>query len=143
MKIRNHEIKGFVDFLMELELKGKESRLRTRFVKLLIERQNLIEEEHQQLIIQYSNLDENGFPKIIERDGQKMYDVVDIISFNREYNILLNEEFVIDESEERKEMLLLIKDIILDCDKTFKGEEAIRYDRYCQIVEDIKYIENN
>lgn len=142
MRIRNHEIKRFMNFLMELELKGRESRLRTRFVKLLAERQKLVEDEHYQLIVQHSNLDENNKPLIVERDGQTMYDVQDIVSFNRDYHILLNEEFIIDETEERKEMLLLIKDVILNCEKTFKGEEAILYDRMCDIVEKINYKED-
>lgn len=142
MRIRNHEIKRFMNFLMELELRGRESRLRTRFVKLLAERQKLVEDEHYQLIVQHSNLDENNKPLIVERDGQTMYDVQDIVSFNRDYHILLNEEFIIDETEERKEMLLLIKDVILNCEKTFKGEEAILYDRMCDIVEKINYKED-
>ena len=143
MRIRNHEIGKFISFLMELELKGRESRLRTRFVKLLAERKNLVDDEHYQLILQHSNLDENGNPKVIELNGQKMYDIDNIVAFNIDYNILLNEEFVIDETEERKEMLLLVKDVILNCDKTFKGEEAILYDRMCDVVEEIRYEESN
>jgi hypothetical protein len=141
MIIKNIEVEPFIDFLMSFELKGKESRLRTRFVRLLMNRLTLINEEHQLLIKQYSNLDEHGNPKIIEIDGKKFYDVYDKNEFNKEYALLMNEDFVIDETQERKEMLLFIKELILNCDKTFKGREALEYDRWCEIVEAINYDE--
>lgn len=141
MRIKNFEIKPFIDFLMNLELIGKKSRMRTRFVKLLMERQMLINEEHQELLKQYSELDEEGNPKVVEKDGELLYDVKDKISFTREYNILLNEDFVIEETEDKKEMLLTVQDIVLNCEMMFKGAEALLYDRFCEILEEIKYDE--
>jgi hypothetical protein len=139
MRIKNMEIEPFLEFIMNFELKGRESRLRTRFAKILMERLRLINEENMMLIKQYGNVDEKGNINIIEKDGKKYYDVIDRESYNREYWILMNEEFVIDQTEERKEMLLFIKQLILDCDMTFKGEEALLYDRWCEIVEQINY----
>jgi hypothetical protein len=139
MILKNVEVESLIKFLMELELKGRDSRLRTRFVKLLMERQNLIDEEHQQLVKQYSSKDSEGNPNIIIKEGKQFYDVEDKVGFNREYYILLNEEYIIEETEERKEMLLLLKDIILNCEKTFMGGEALEYDRWCEMVEEINY----
>lgn len=139
MRMKNVEVENLLKFIMELELKGRDSRLRTRFAKLLMERQNLVDEEHQELVKQYSITDDSGKPKIVEKDGKQFYDVQDKVGFNREYFILLNEEFIIEETEERKEMLLLLKDVILNCDKTFMGGEALEYDRWCEMVEDIIY----
>lgn len=140
MNIKNIELEPFINFIMGLELKGRESRLRTRFAKLLMKRLELVNSEHADLIKQYSKTDENGTPKIIERqDGTKVFDVIDKTSFNREYALLMNEHFIIDENQERKEMLLLIKQLILECDKTFKDGEALEYDRWCEIVENINY----
>jgi hypothetical protein len=141
MKIKNGEIEAFANFLMDFELKGRESRLRTRFVKFLMERVQLITEEHRDLIRQFARFDEEGNPIIIEENGIKMYDVPDRAGFNREYYLLLNEDFIIEENEERKEMLLFIKELILNCDKTFKGKKAMEYDRWCEIVEEINYDE--
>jgi hypothetical protein len=143
MRIKNIEIEPFIKFLMSFELKGRESRLRTRFAKLLMERLKLINEENMDLIRQFGNKDENGNIKIVERDGKRYYDVVDKDAYNREYFILMNEDFVIDETEERKEMLLFIKELILNCDMTFKDEEALEYDRWCEIVEEINYEDKN
>lgn len=141
MKIKNSEVEPFANFLMSFELVGRESRMRTRFVKILMERVALIREEHAELIRQFARFHENGEPIIVENEhGQKMYDVPDKVSFNREYALLLNEDFVIEENEEKKEMLLFIKELILNCDKTFKGREALEYDIWCDIVEEINYM---
>lgn len=139
MKLKNVEVEALIGFLMKMELKGRDSRMRTRFVKLLMERQNLIEQEHQDLIKQFSVIGEDGNPKTIEKDGKHFYDVQDKVGFNREYYMLLQEEYIIEETEERKEMLLLLKDVILNCEMTFMGGEALEYDRWCDIVEEIKY----
>lgn len=140
MKMKNEEVEDFAKFLMSLELPSFESRLRTRFVKrVLAERVALVQEEHAELIREFARFDEDGNPIIVKDGDKQMYDVPDRATFNKEYFKLLNEDFVIDETEERKEMLLLVKDIILNCDKTFKGREALEYDRWCEIVEEIKY----
>lgn len=140
MKMKNQEVEYFADFLMSFELKGSHSRIRTRFVKqVLAERVSLVKDEHADLIREYARFDDEGKPIVIKIGDQDAYDVPDRVSFNKEYFMLLNEDFVIDETEERKEMLLLIKDIILNCDKTFKGREALEYDRWCEIVEEIQY----
>lgn len=140
MKIKNIEIEKFVEFIMSLELKGRESRLRTRFARLLVKRQSMVQEEHLDLIKQFANKDTSGEPVILTSpNGLKYYDIPERVTFNREYALLMNENFIIAEDEERKEMFLLLKDVILNCDKTFKDEEALMYDRWCEIVEEINY----
>lgn len=140
MKMKNIEVEKFAEFLMGIELKSSESRLRTRFVKsVLAERMNLIREEHTDLIKEFARFDNDGNPMVVKVDGQDAYDVPDRKAFNKEYNALMYEEFIIDETEERKEMLLSIKDVILNIDMTFKGREAMEYDRWCEIVEEIQY----
>jgi hypothetical protein len=139
MRIKNIEVEPLITFLMEMELKGRDSRFRTRFVKLLMERQTLIEGEHKDLIKQFSSIGEDGQPNTIEQNGKSFYDVQDKVGFNKEYFMLMNEDFIIEETEERKEMLILLKDVILNCEMTFMGGEALKYDRWCDIFEEIKY----
>lgn len=139
MRMKNAEVEAFANFLMTIELRGKESRLRTRFVRMLVEKVDQINEDHRELIRQFASFDENGEAIIVEIDGKKAYDVPDREAFNHEYFLLLNEDFIIDESEERREMLMFIKELILNCDTTFKGREALEYDRWCDIVEEISY----
>lgn len=139
MELKNAEVEPFITFLMSFELTGQKSRMRTRFVKVLMERHKLIQEEHADLIREFAKLDSNGEPVIIESNGQQMYDVPDREGFQGEYFLLLNENFIIEQNTERKEMLLFIKELILECDKTFKGSEALEYDRWCDFAEMITY----
>lgn len=92
-----------------------------------------------QLIKEHAHLDENGNPKVIEKNGIKQYDIKDISSFNKDYSELLNEEVIIDESESNKEMLLSIKESVLNYEQELEGEAAILHDRWCEIVEQIRY----
>lgn len=141
MIIANADIEPLVKFLMSFELIGRESRLRTRFVKFLMERKNLVDEEHRELIRQFAKFDGDGNPIVIETNGVKRYDVPDMVTFSREYALLQNEQFIIEENEERKELLLFIKELILNCQKTFKDREALEYDYWCEVVETLNYSE--
>jgi hypothetical protein len=136
MKMRNYEVEGFIGFLMGQELSGKKSRARTKFAKLATEHMKEVEEGRMQLIKEYSNLDENGQPKTIEKEnGQSSYDIKDMTAFVKEYDVLMNENFIIEETESNKEMLEIVKDAVLETEQTFKGSDALVYERYCEIVE--------
>ena len=61
IKMKNNELNLVIGFLMELKLKGRESRMRTRFVKQLqTYYSDLVLEEQQQLIEEHGERDENG-----------------------------------------------------------------------------------
>lgn len=139
MKLYNYEIEPFGNFLLELELKGKESRMRTRLVRLLDERLKLINQERLEIINTYAKRDENGEIEYQEINGQKMFKINDIENYKKEMEELINEVFIIDETEERREMLTTVANAVLNCDMVFKGEKAIQYDRWCEIVEGINY----
>jgi hypothetical protein len=141
MKIYNYEINRLYDFLLQEELVGKKSRMRTRFCKMLLERMQQISDEHQKLILEFAELDENGNPKTEPTsDGkQRKYVMRDFDAFSREYDILMREEFVIEETEERKDMLLTVADIVLNSNQTFSGQDAIFYDRFCEVFENLSY----
>lgn len=140
MKMLNAEIENFANFLMEIELEGRKSRLRTRFVKVLQERLKLIQEEHKAILEQYTAKDEEGELKTIDtEDGGRAYDVQDYEAFQKEYQDLLVEEFVIDQTQERKQMLEAVREGVLNTDMVFKGKDALVFDRYCEIVEQVEY----
>jgi hypothetical protein len=139
MKMLNAEVNGFIKFLMSLELSGRDSRMRTRFCKLAQTRLDEINEERTELIKQYGVVDEDGNIKKEERDGVELFVMKDRDAFNREYEIMMLEEFVIDETEERKEMLVTVHNIVLNADVKLSGQDALIYDRYCEIVESIHY----
>ena len=136
----NIEVEPFINFLMELELPAKQSRMRTRFCKLGIERLRLLEEEKMEIIKKHGNIDENGEIKQVEDEqGRLIWDVKDKDGFNADYKELMIEEWVLELNEEKKDMLLTLKDSVLNLDIILKGKEALQYDRWCEIVEQIKY----
>jgi hypothetical protein len=137
MRINNFEVKEFVGFLVSLKLSGKESRMRTRFCRLLGEHIKQYEDERSLLIEQYAEKDSDGKPVIVDDGGREVYKITDSEAFNREFGILHREEFIIAHSEDRIEMLKAIKDIVLNVDMEFDGENAFIYDRWCEIVEEV------
>lgn len=137
MRINNFELKHFANFLISLKLSGKESRMRTRFCKLLGEQMKQFEDERSLLIDQYAEKDNKGRPVVVEENGQRLYKIADREGFNRDFDILHREEFIIAHTEERIEMLRAVKEIVLNVDMEFKGEEAFAYDRWCEICEEL------
>lgn len=136
--MRNHEVQGFVNYLITEELSGKFSRMRTRFVKLAQKQIDQIEQERIELVKNYAEKDEHDNPIILTHEnGSTSYKVNDMEGFNVEYAELMNEVYIIDETDERREMLECVKHVVLNTIKMFKGQEALDYDRWCDIVEDI------
>ena len=140
MEIKVFELEDFIEFLLDFELKGKDSRLRTRFVSLLMRRLDLSRQEHADLLIEFAQKDDSGEPITVKQeDGQIAYKIEDMEEYKKQYFLLMNEDFYIEEDREKEEMLKFVKDLVLNTDKTFKGEKALEYDRWCEIVETIKY----
>jgi hypothetical protein len=138
MKIKNQDIERFVEFVMSEELPNKLSRMRSRFVVgYAKERLNLVYQERMEIINQYCKKDEDGELKIITDATGQHYEIEDLDSFNKDLSELMNEYFVLEANEEKKEMLKCIKEIVLNTPKFFKGNEALEYDKWCDIVEEL------
>ncbi|ARF70778.1 hypothetical protein B7C51_25240 (plasmid) [Paenibacillus larvae subsp. pulvifaciens] len=131
----NYEVQELVDFLMEISLVGKKSRLRIKFCKIAFQRLEELEEDKRRLIDDFCEKDENGKPKTVEEGNNKYIKLRDEESYKREYMELMNEEFIIEETNERKEMFDLIRDLILNTETEFNGNTALLHDRWCEIVE--------
>jgi hypothetical protein len=141
MKFYNFELKHLFDFLISLELVGKQNRMRTRFCKLIGEQINDIFEQRDRLILEFSKKDDNGKPLVENLDeSQVKYHLNDIDSFNKELNVLMYEEFVIEESEANRDMLLTVGDMLTNLAIPLSGQEAFKYDRYCEAFEQLSYI---
>lgn len=139
MKILNAEIQALLLFIMNEELNGKMSRMRSRFRQLCAERLKLIEEEKQALLDQYAQKDEAGNFMVETVNGEDQFVVRDMDSYGVEYKTLMLEEWVIDLTEERKDMLLTIKEIVENTTQKLKNETAMQFERYCEIVGQIQY----
>ena len=132
VRIENRYLKPSIDLLFNLSLRGKQSRHRTRFIKLLNERFVQVEEERKQLAEEFAEKDEDGKP-IVENDRYKIVGD-NREQFQKEFEELMSEEFVI-EGENFKETLEVVRDILLNCDEYFSGEQAFVYDYLCEQFE--------
>jgi len=144
VKFHNYELKHLYEFLLSLELMGKQNRMRTRFCKLIQQRIEEVHEERDKLILQFSEKDEEGNPKT-ERvnNDQVKYVLNDVPAFTNELDLLLSEEFVLDETEANKDLLLTVANLVLNLDISFSGQEAMKYDRYCEVFEQLAYSNEN
>lgn len=135
MYMKNYEVAGFGEFLLDLKLKGKQSRMRTRFIRLLQDQLNLVNEERNSLLDDYAAKDENGDFITEMIDGKESIVLENGEEYNLEMTKLMNEFFIIEETQERELMLNEVRNIVLECDLEFSGAEAVAYDRWCEIVE--------
>jgi len=132
MQIKNKDISNTYTMLFDLELKGKTSRLRSRFNRLLHDHyNNTVQVEENELRNQYAIKDENNKIIIDDKGNFKVTE-----EYLNEMNILLNEELHIDLNESNKEMLLTVANLFLDEELiTVSGELAETYDSVCEQFE--------
>jgi len=132
MQIKNKDISNTYKMLFDLELKGKTSRLRSRFNRILQEHyNNIIQPEENELKNQYAIKDENNEIIIDDKGNFKVTE-----EYLNEMSILLNEELHIDLNEANKEMLLTVANLFLDEELMIvSGELAETYDSVCEQFE--------
>lgn len=132
MQIKNKDITNTYKMLFDLELKGKTSRLRSRFNRLLQDHySNTVQVEENELRNQYAIKNENNEIIIDDKGNFKVTE-----EYLNEMTILLNEELHIDLNESNKEMLLTVANLFLDEElMTVSGELAETYDSVCEQFE--------
>jgi len=135
MKLKNVDINGLAEFLASEKLVKKQSRMRTKFLKLLNEAINEIESFRKEMLEKYSKKDAEG-NALIENNS---YVLEDAEAFNKEYLELMNEDFVIDETASKREVLQHVKRILENTETEFDGIKAFQYDAWCEAFENLKY----
>ncbi|WP_342515407.1 DUF1617 family protein [Sutcliffiella sp. FSL R7-0096] len=131
IQISYNYVAGIASFLINLKLKGKQSRHRTRLANLLIEKNKQIAEEELELIKEYAGVNENGAPNKKENGN---FDIEDVAGFKQQQEELLSEKFII-EGGDHHGMLKTVKAIVLDYDGEVAGSEAFAYDHICEAFE--------
>lgn len=132
VRIKNALLNEIVELLFDWKLKGRQSRHRSRFIRLLNERVETVIEEEQELLKEHCYLDEDGEPKIKEINGKKHYDIKDFGAFSKDKADLLNEEMVI-EGADNKTMLLTVREVLDECEEELAGREAVLYEHLCEV----------
>ena len=111
MKFKNREIESLGKFLFNLELSGKQSRMRSRFINILDEYlTNTIQQERIAILKTYSMKDEQGEILVNESGNEAILISGKEDDFYRELEELLNEHFILEESETFKEYKVNILD---------------------------------
>lgn len=137
LKIEKGKLAPIINILYDLPLKGKQSRHRTKFIKILQEKHEEYREDLKELLKEHCNLNEAGEP-IIKEDNT--YDFKDIHAFMKDKKELDEEEVVV-EGTEYQPILRTVKEVLFNCDREFSGEEAMNYDYICERFEDAEKAE--
>lgn len=137
MKFKNYEVEDLANLLFNLSLKGKDSRMRTRFVTLLEHQlNNIIIKEEKELIDQYAKKDEEG-NIVTDQENSNVFELKKETAqeYHEERHSLLNEYFYIEENESNKMVILTVAEIILEGDFEVSGKMAKQYDEWCEQFE--------
>ncbi|WP_145413305.1 hypothetical protein [Paenibacillus xylanexedens] len=136
MIIKNNQVEKLFEFLHSLELERKPSRMRTRLKNQLKAKIVEIANEVVEINKQHIAYDENNQPI---QNGEEVL-LKDKAAWIKDINDFYEEEFEIPQDINNREMLLSIKDSVLNhSPATFKGDEADTYDMVCELVEQIEY----
>jgi hypothetical protein len=137
MIIKNYELEGFIVFLSELKLESTASRMRTRLKNILLDKYKMLSEERAEIGRHYARKDEQGNVVMKALDGQEVFDIEDERSAGLALQELMVEEVIIDQTAGNSQMLLSVKESILNYSEKLSHEEADRWDRYCVIMEGV------
>ena len=137
VEIQHSKIAGVIRLLSELSLKGKQSRHRSKFIKLLDDRLTELEEDESNIRKEHCHLDDDGEPKTTN-DGAS-WDVKEENQKDFENDILeLREEQFVITGGDKTEYMKTVKVILDECDKEFSGQEAALYDYLYDQIEQVK-----
>ncbi|WP_195957616.1 DUF1617 family protein [Enterococcus gallinarum] len=122
--LKNNELAPAINFLEGMTLKAnKDSRHRTKLVKRIREAFTELSDEEKSLMEKFNLLDANGQLKNSENQ-----DVKDVAAFNKEQEILMDEEVVIEGGMYARNFDEVPR-ILNDYDGMLSGKDAEIYDR--------------
>src|SRR5699024_3997643 len=130
VRIENQLINPTIDLLHQAPLKGKQSRHRTKFIKMLSERLKEVVDEQDEILKEHCHLDDEGNPAKDEYDNYKIKDHHKE-TFLKDRNELYREEFVIDDGNSQV-MLKTVRNILDALNVEVSGDKAIVYDYLCE-----------
>lgn len=156
-KIKNAFLVGLASWLNEVPLQGSESRERTRFNNILIERIQENEKFRSELLEKYVEKDENGArKKKMNEINEEVWDMSEenMVLYTKEYGDLMGEEFIMDILDGNKQKLKVMKDVVLNTTYVFGPKDSdspqeragkIRqmhdYESWCQAFEAVDFSE--
>jgi len=150
-------IPSIYGWLLSQKLHGKESRNRTRFLKILEEHQKQVDEDRKNLLeehterdkdgnLLYETSDENGKVTISTKGGpESSFKIADNKreSLEKTMQAYVKEVFKIDNTPERREAITVVKDLLLNSEDEFSGVLALRYEEWCDAFEHMVEVKND
>lgn len=127
IKVKNLELKPYVQFLQSLELKGKASRGRSKVAKALDERNMEYIKDVESIQKEYFKTDENGKLLADKQGNLTPKDETSTEKAQKSMDELQNESSVIDLSSYPEQVEAFVKEMY-NYDKEFSNAEATAYD---------------
>jgi len=124
LKIMNNQLQPINEMLIELSLKGTQSRMRTKFIEKINQGLEQFNKERLQLIKDYAELDSDGEP-IIEENQYKIKPE-NIKDFEDDFKELMLEDYEIEVTDIVKKMIKTILPCI-DEVEGLQGEKALTH----------------
>lgn len=140
-------------WLLHLSLGARESRIRTRFVRLLEPRMKEIDAEVEKIRMKYATKDEKGDAVGFDKDGKETSEKRSIVQYkfgktpeesarikeelDKEVGDYFDEKLVIDVTPATRECVDLTKKLLLETEEKFAGQNAENYDSWCEAFEAI------
>ena len=158
---RDRKVASLSVFLSELMLHGKESRARTKFLKLIVDQNTYINEEKTKMLEGFCKKNDKGemvyiTMEPVKEEGKDTAKVVekettdrkmamkyafktpeDEEKFEKEWQEFMAEEFVIDILPSNNEMVYTVRDLVLNTNQEFSDNNAILYSEWCDSFEGI------
>ena len=132
VRIQNYLLNEAIEFFYNLKLKGRQSRMRSKLIRMLNTRAEEFVEQQKELLKEHCNL-ENGEPKIIKNEqGVDVYDIKDLEAYGKDRQELFSEEYVI-EGADNDLMIKTVRTVLDECDIELSGRKAVLYEQLCEI----------
>lgn len=126
--MKNRDLAKAINFLNSLNLKGKDSRSRSKFIRLLEKYFEELKDDEIELLREFDLLDENGNIK------QDTDNTDSIRLFNIEQEKLYSEKVVIN-CEDIIDRMITLKEVLENLDTELSGDDAYIYDYLLDEIE--------
>ena len=158
----NDQVKILPVFLNEMMLHGKESRARTKFVKILVDKIAEINAEKEKMILTYCKKNDKKEPlflytEITEKDGKPVpveketterakgqryafETKEDETKFETEWKDFINEDFIIDILPSNSEIINTVAKLVFETTSQFSGNDAALYNEWCESFDSIEEV---
>lgn len=145
LTFKTYHVNPLGTWLQKLELPGKKSRSRNRFIiDFISKKSEEIEKERVTLLTKYSEKDKDGKPKMKTVPDGSTSDTFEINKenmkkFNVDYNEFMKEDYVIDVTKAKETDVSAIAEIVLNTEEKFVDHvgdmAATMYNEWCEIFE--------